>query len=161
MSIWEKVAIILVTVAGMEVFAWAAHKYVMHGWGWGWHRDHHESHEGAFEKNDLYAIVFAAIVVGLFVAGALWSDRLWWFAMGITVYGALYAFVHDVLVHRRTKLRWVPRNGYAKRLLQAHLLHHAVHNRDGAVSFGFLWAPDPAKLKAQLGEGARAERQPQ
>jgi beta-carotene 3-hydroxylase len=24
----------------------------MHGWGWGWHRDHHEPHNNALEKND-------------------------------------------------------------------------------------------------------------
>ena len=30
---------IFLSIAGMELFAWWAHKYVMHGWGWGWHRD--------------------------------------------------------------------------------------------------------------------------
>ena len=47
----------------MEGVAWAAHKYIMHGWGWGWHRSHHEPRRGALEKNDLYAVVGAATVV--------------------------------------------------------------------------------------------------
>jgi beta-carotene 3-hydroxylase len=42
------------------------------------------------------------------------------------------------------------RSAYWKRLIQAHRFHHAVHTKDGAVSFGFLMAPDVRKLKAQL-----------
>lgn len=133
----------------MELFAWATHKYVMHGIGWGWHRSHHEPAASRVEKNDLYAAVFSVIVVGLFTAG-VWWEPVWWAALGITVYGGIYAFVHDMLVHQRFGLRWVPRRGYFKRLHQAHRLHHAVREKDGAVSFGFLFAPDPARLKEKL-----------
>jgi beta-carotene 3-hydroxylase len=37
-----------------------------------------------------------------------------------------------------------------KRIVQAHRLHHAVETRRGTVSFGFLWAPRPESLKAEL-----------
>jgi len=57
---------------------------------------------------------------------------------------------HDGMVHRRWPLRWTPRGGYLKRLYQAHRLHHAVQGREGCVSFGFLWAPSPQRLKRQL-----------
>lgn len=73
MAWYEKLAVVVGMVLFMECFAWATHKYVMHGWGWGWHRSHHEPHEGAFEKNDLYAITFAVIVVTLFVVGCAGS----------------------------------------------------------------------------------------
>ena len=43
----------------MELVAWASHKYVMHGFGWGWHRDHHEPHDRLLERNDLFALVGA------------------------------------------------------------------------------------------------------
>jgi beta-carotene 3-hydroxylase len=43
-------AIVVLTVVVMEGVAWAAHRYVMHGWGWGWHRSHHEPHDGPFER---------------------------------------------------------------------------------------------------------------
>jgi len=56
-------------------------------------------------------------------------------------YGLLYAIVHDGLVHRRFRFVKPPKSGYLKRLVQAHRLHHAVRERDGAVSFGFLYAP--------------------
>ncbi len=54
MSPLTNTLVFLATLAGMEVFAWWAHKYVMHGWGWGWHKSHHEPRSGWFEKNDLY-----------------------------------------------------------------------------------------------------------
>lgn len=44
------VLVFLATLIGMEGFALVAHKYVMHGWGWGWHRSHHEPRSGWFEK---------------------------------------------------------------------------------------------------------------
>jgi beta-carotene 3-hydroxylase len=149
MTLLDKIATVLLAVGGMELFAWSMHKYVMHGVGWGWHRDHHEPHDHALERNDLYAVVFATIVVALFVVGMLWSERLWWAAMGITVYGAIYAFIHDGLVHQRL-FRWTPKRGYAKRLVQAHRLHHATIGKEGGVSFGFVVARDPARLKAEL-----------
>ena len=68
----------------------------------------------------------------------------------MTLYGFFYFVVHDGLVHQRWPFRVTPKHGYAKRLVQAHRLHHATHGRDGAVSFGFLYAPDVRKLKAKL-----------
>jgi beta-carotene 3-hydroxylase len=43
----------------MEGVAWFTHKYVMHGFMWVWHRSHHSARNGVFEKNDLFAFVFA------------------------------------------------------------------------------------------------------
>ncbi len=137
---------------GMEVFAWAVHRYVMHSrWGWGWHESHHTPHDRVLEKNDWFAVVFAAPAILLFLLGhAPGWGAAWWAGLGVTAYGVMYAVVHDGLVHGRFPFRLVPRSGYAKRLVQAHKLHHATRGRDGAVSFGFLYAPDVRKLKARL-----------
>lgn len=140
----------LLTLAGMEVFAWWAHKYVMHGIGWGWHRSHHEPRHGLFEKNDLYALVFAIVAIVLIALGTAGWHPLEWVGAGMTGYGVLYFIAHDGLVHRRWPFRFVPRSGYLKRLYQAHLMHHAVHGREGCVSFGFIYAPPVERLKAQL-----------
>ena len=163
MSVAVAVAIMLGTVLAMEGVAWLAHKYLMHGWGWGWHRSHHEPREGAFERNDLYAVIFGALAVGFFlVASRLWPS-LFWIAAGMTLYGFCYAVVHDGLVHQRWPFRHHPRNVYLKRLVQAHRLHHAVESRDNCVSFGFLYAPPIRSLNQQLkrlhpgGLGRRAE----
>jgi beta-carotene 3-hydroxylase len=155
MSIWSIILIILVTVFTMEWIAWGAHKYIMHGWGWGWHRDHHEPHDKMLEKNDLYGIVGAVMSISMFVIGSpmtmgatAWEPGTW-IGLGVLFYGIIYTAVHDGLVHQRY-FRWVPRRGYAKRLVQAHKLHHATLTKEGGVSFGFVFARDPAKLKAEL-----------
>src|SRR5687768_1911667 len=85
---------VLGTVVAMELTATAVHRYIMHGWGWGWHRSHHSPCSGAFERNDLYALVFAVISISLFLIGESWP-LLWWVGVGTVVYGLLYAFVHD------------------------------------------------------------------
>lgn len=149
MNVWEIIAIVTTSVVGMEFFAWYAHKYIMHGWGWGWHRDHHEPHDKVLEKNDLFAVAFGTIVFFMFLIGFYVSAALWWTAFGITLYGLIYTVVHDGLVHQRY-FKWVPQRGYAKRLVQAHKLHHATVGKEGGVSFGFVFAADPAKLKAEL-----------
>jgi len=64
-------------------------------------------------------------------------------------YGVVYTLVHDGLVHQRW-FRWVPRRGYARRLVQAHHLHHASVGKEGGVSFGFVFTRHPARLKREL-----------
>jgi beta-carotene 3-hydroxylase len=145
-------AIVAATVVAMEMLAAVVHRYVMHGWGWGWHRSHHEPRKGWFELNDLYALVFAGLSLLFFSALAAFWAPLWWVGVGTVVYGLLYGIVHEGLVHRRFPLPRSWQRGYLKRLVQAHRLHHAVRSRDGAVSFGFLYAPRPQALRHRLRE---------
>lgn len=147
--------LVLGTVAAMEWVAWASHKYVMHGFAWAWHRDHHEPHDNLLERNDRFALVGAALSIALFALGSPWimgADAWWpatWLGLGVLVYGVIYTLIHDGLVHQRW-FRWVPKRGYAKRLVQAHKLHHATLGKDGGVSFGFLWARSPEAIKREL-----------
>ncbi len=153
--------IVLATILAMELVAWSSHKYVMHGFGWRWHRDHHEPHDNLLEKNDLYALVGAAISISFFAIGSplVMGAAAWWPAtwigLGVLGYGIIYTLVHDGLVHQRY-FRWVPKRGYARRLVQAHKLHHATVSRQGGVSFGFVFVRDPAALKADLRRQAAA-----
>lgn len=144
------IAIVLVSVVFMEAFAIFFHKYWMHGPGWSWHKSHHVHTEGYFEKNDLYAVCFSVMAASLFISGSLWWPALWYVALGFTLYGLLYGFVHDGLVHQRWPSRWMPKGGYLYRLVLAHRLHHHVTTKYGAVSFGFLWAQKEETLKAEL-----------
>lgn len=160
MSVFAIILIVIATVAAMEFVAWSSHKYVMHGFGWNWHRDHHEPHDKLLEKNDLYALVGAGISIACFAIGssmimgaAAWEPATW-IGVGVLCYGVIYTLIHDGLVHQRY-FRWVPRKGYARRLVQAHKLHHATIGKEGGVSFGFMLARDPAALKRDL----RAQRQ--
>ncbi|MFC4296015.1 sterol desaturase family protein [Novosphingobium tardum] len=161
MSPYSAFALVLATVAVMEGVAWASHKWIMHGFGWAWHRDHHESHDKLLEKNDLFALFGAALSIGLFsagsplVAGAAAWEPATWMGLGVLVYGIIYTLVHDGLVHQRY-FRWVPRGGYARRIVQAHKLHHATVGREGGVSFGFVVARRPETLKRELAAQRRA-----
>jgi len=152
MALLLPLAIVTATLVATEAAAALVHRYVMHGRGWGWHRSHHEPRTGWFEKNDLYALGFAGLSLLCFSALAAWWPPLWWVGFGLVLYGLLYTLLHDGLVHGRLPMRRVPRNAYLKRLVQAHRLHHAVKEREGAVSYGFLYAPPVRVLRAALKE---------
>lgn len=143
--------IVVATVVAMELVAYLVHRFVMHGSsGWGWHRSHHEPHDEVLERNDLYAVVFAALALALILYAMADFGPLYWVGIGMTAYGLLYFVVHDGLVHGRWPFRLVPKNPYLKRLVQAHRLHHAVEGREGCVSFGFLYAPPVRELRDEL-----------
>ena len=155
MAVLVPILIVTATILAMEGVAWASHKYIMHGFGWAWHRDHHEPHDKVLEKNDRFGLVGAALSIAMFavgsplvMGGAAWPPGTW-IGLGILAYGIIYTLVHDGLVHQRY-FRWVPRSGYARRIVQAHRLHHATVGKEGGVSFGFVFARDPARLKAEL-----------
>ncbi len=142
----------LLTVAAMEAFAYAAHRWLMHGPMWFWHASHHASRTGHFERNDRFALVFGlASCLPIFMGTQLRLGTAWtWGGVGIIVYGMIYFLFHDVLVHRRVAHHIVPRSRYLRRIVQAHRLHHAVGTRDGTVSFGFLYAPPIPVLVATM-----------
>jgi len=134
----------------MEAFAWLTHRFVMHGFLWIWHRSHHEPRSGAFERNDLFAVVFALPAIAAIWAGVHGAPPLLPIGLGITAYGAFYSMFHDGLVHRRYPTPLSRKSRFWKRLIQAHRIHHSVSTREGCVSFGFLWARPARGLKAEL-----------
>ncbi|WP_156680641.1 sterol desaturase family protein [Sphingomonas profundi] len=148
----------LATIAVMEGVAYAAHRWIMHGPGWFLHASHHRPRTGPFEANDLYAVIFAIPSILLLLAGVQlgWGAGYAWVGAGVAAYGAIYFGFHDVIVHRRIGHRYVPRGRYMKRIVQAHRLHHAVETKGGTLSFGFLVAPSPESLKAELVRRGRA-----
>lgn len=158
------IPLFLLTVIGMEGFAYIAHRWVMHGPGWFLHESHHRHREGNWELNDLYAVIFAVPSIVLLLGGMRlgWWPGCSWIGAGIAAYGAIYFGFHDIIVHKRIATRYLPRSAYMKRIIQAHRLHHVVETKRGTVSFGFLVAPDPLDLKAELKrrrrEGVRAPR---
>ena len=48
------IGIVLLTFFTMEGITWLTHKYVMHGFLWYLHEDHHQPTPGFFEKNDAF-----------------------------------------------------------------------------------------------------------
>ena len=142
--------ILLATFLVMEGVALVTHRYVMHGFLWSLHKSHHEPREGRFEKNDWFAVMFAApSIVFIFLGMNVFWPFLW-VGLGMTAYGLMYFIFHDVIVHQRIRFRQIPRFGYLRHIVQAHRLHHAVDSKHGAVSFGFLYAPPLAGLRSAV-----------
>lgn len=130
-----------------EFVAWWMHKYVMHGPGWVLHEDHHKTSGRRLQRNDAYALFFALCSFLLIYNGLKFS----WSVMasagfGVALYGVGYVTFHDIMFHRRIRwIRYKPRSRYMKRIIDNHRVHHGTVTREGAVSFGFLWAPRPVE----------------
>lgn len=127
----------------MEAVAWASHKYIMHGPLWVWHKSHHQRHHHILERNDLFALVFSLPSISLIVTGYEIQNLSWlkFIGFGILAYGVFYFLFHDVIVHKRIKIRFHPKSNYLKRIIFAHYVHHKTHTKQGAEAFGFLYAP--------------------
>ena len=127
----------------MEGITWCTHKYVMHGFGWFLHADHHEpGYPHVFEKNDAFFVVFALPSMALFFAGTYTPHTyLFFIGLGILFYGIAYFLIHDVLIHQRFK--WFKRtnNWYLKGLRKAHKVHHKNMGKEGSQCFGMLFVP--------------------
>lgn len=138
------VGIVAATFVLMEGVAWATHKYVMHGFLWSLHRDHHKKDRyGFLERNDSFFLIFAIPSMFLFFLGArtgLHTPWLW-MGLGILLYGLAYFLVHEVFIHQRIK--WLRRSGsaYFLGLRRAHKVHHKRIEKEGGECFGMLWVP--------------------
>lgn len=143
------ISLLIGTFFLMEGVAWATHKYIMHGFLWTWHRSHHTVHNHALERNDLFALVFSIPSVALIVIGfeVPAVDYLKFVGFGILAYGLFYFIFHDVIVHRRIKIKFKAKSNYLKRIINAHYVHHEKHSKEGGQAFGFLFAPKKYDVK--------------
>lgn len=136
------VGIVLVSILLMEFVAWSAHKYLMHGVLWNWHRDHHNPHEkeGFFEKNDLFFLVFAIPSAAFYMIGSIYPEFsfLFYTGIGISIYGLIYFLIHDVYIHRRFSWFRQLDNPYSRAILRAHGAHHGKTTKEDCESFGLL-----------------------
>jgi len=100
------IVVLVATYCFMEFMAWFSHKYIMHGFLWPLHKDHHiKDHKSWFERNDLFFIFYALVSSGFVI---LWGEADFWpglpIAIGIFLYGLSYFVVHDIFIHQRFKI---------------------------------------------------------
>ncbi len=126
----------------MEAVAWLSHKYIMHGLLWRLHKDHHQPKEGqVIEHNDSFFIIFATPAIICFYLGFDDFSFPFWIAIGITLYGIGYFFIHDIFIHQRIKLLRNANSLYFKAIRRAHKMHHKHLEKENGECFGMLWAP--------------------
>lgn len=152
--------ITLSTFVVMEGITWLTHRYVMHGFLWVLHKDHHQKGPGFFEKNDAFFLIFAipswlCIMLGL-------SNRYFAVAavgFGIALYGLAYFIVHEVIIHQR--IRWFTRsnNTYIRTIRWAHKMHHKHLDKHEGESFGMLLVAK--KYREKVLADKQRSRQPQ
>jgi beta-carotene 3-hydroxylase len=141
LTILVYILVIVITFLFMELVAWFLHKYVMHGFGWYLHEDHHRYTKGRFEKNDLFGLFFAILSFLLILTGFLGEfDIRIPLGIGVAFYGIGYFFVHDTFFHKRIKIKYRPKSKYIKRVLNAHAIHHQKSKPHDGICFGFLYA---------------------
>ncbi len=133
------IGIFIGTFAIMEVITWLTHRYVMHGFLWYLHEDHHQKGPGFFEKNDAFFLIFG-IPTFLTILYATIKDIYWLQAIGygVMAYGAAYFIVHDVIIHQRFK--WFSRsdNTYIRAIRWGHKMHHKHLDKHDGECFGML-----------------------
>jgi beta-carotene 3-hydroxylase len=143
------VAIALGGLIAMEPITALLHRVVFHGFGFAWHRSHHEPPRRVLEGNDLFPVVFAAATIALLSVG-VWiggGEVLVPLGVGITAYGFSYLVVHDVIIHRRIPGLRIP-DGALARLRRAHNVHHLFSR----APYGFLVPVVPKELAARTDE---------
>jgi beta-carotene 3-hydroxylase len=148
-------AVVAISFVLMEPFTYLAHRFVMHGFALGWHRSHHGTRVGRFERNDLFPVTFAGVAMVVIAAGfnVPHFGRLVSVVAGVGAYGAAYVFVHDVYIHRRLP-RFQARVPVLELLSDAHALHH----RFGGEPYGMLFPVVPASVRARAGRPPNASR---
>jgi beta-carotene 3-hydroxylase len=140
-------ATVILSFIFMEFVAWSNHKFIMHGFLWVLHRDHHENLtkgiKKKFERNDAFFLVYATPAIILIITGfSSGSPYLVAIGAGFTLYGIVNFLVHDVFYHRRFNLfRGELKNRYLKAAVRAHDAHHKPKSKDDFNVFGLLIFP--------------------
>lgn len=138
MNWWISILIIFTTFWAMEFVAWATHKYVMHGFLWNLHRDHHQvDKHKKFEKNDAFFLIFAIPGAAFMMLGSYFLS----IGIGITLYGLAYFIIHEVFIHQRIKLLRNTNSRYFKAIRRAHKIHHKNLSKENGSCFGMLIVP--------------------
>jgi beta-carotene 3-hydroxylase len=148
------IALILVAFWFMEFVAWFNHKYVMHGFMWKWHVDHHrkdhqqplpeKTEDKRLEKNDLFFLVYAIPAIVLLITGFTISNYpMVYVGVGISLYGLTYFIIHDVIIHKRINIPFLQKNqsSLLKAVINAHKAHHWPKSKDDFHNFGLLVFP--------------------
>ncbi len=126
----------------MEFISWATHKYIMHGFLWNLHKDHHQVDHSKFtQKNDWFFLIFAIPSILLISYDIKNLTLLFFIGVGIACYGFAYIIVHEIIIHKRLPFLQRLKGNYIKTIRRAHRIHHKTKGKYGASCFGMLIVP--------------------
>ncbi len=136
------IVVVIISFVLMEGVAWLSHKYIMHGLLWKLHKDHHVPNgKHVIERNDSFFFIFALPAIVFFIIGFEDLSITFWIAIGITLYGFAYFFIHDLFIHQRIKVLRNANSAYFRAIRKAHKVHHKHLGKEDGECFGMLWAP--------------------
>jgi len=148
------ILLLLASYFFMEFVAWSNHKYVMHGFLWKWHKDHHrkdaqkslpeKTEDKRFEKNDLFFLVYALPAILLMIVGfSIHYYPIVYISIGITLYGFTYFVIHDIIIHKRIHVSFLEKDHsfFIKAIVNAHTAHHKPKNKQDFHNYGLLIFP--------------------
>ena len=134
--------VVIVTFLFMEFVAWSVHKYIMHGFLWFLHKDHHVvNKDNFFQKNDFFFLIFAIPSIILIFIGHEDLAIIFFVGIGIAFYGLAYFLIHEIIIHRRLPPPSKTKSKYIKAIRRAHKIHHKNRGKYGGVNFGMLIFP--------------------
>ena len=132
-------SIILATFLFIEFVAWSVHKYIMHGFLWYLHKDHHQVDKNKIlQKNDAFFLIFAIPSAILIIYGIENFSYQLYIGIGIALYGLAYFVVHEIIIHQRVKILSRIDNKYIRAIRFAHKVHHKKLEKENSDSFGML-----------------------
>ena len=148
------VSLVVISYFFMEFVAWSNHKYIMHGFLWNWHKDHHrkdhkntlpeKTEDKTFEKNDLFFIVYALPAIIIMIIGfSIQYIPFVFISIGITLYGLTYFVIHDIIIHKRLNIPFLinANSFFIRAIIRAHTAHHWPKNKNDFSNFGLLLFP--------------------
>ena len=152
MQVFLQIATALLTFLVMEAWAWFMHKYILHGPLWFLHQTHHRPQQTWWEWNDLVSLLYGVAAAICIMYGIENQSLTLGIGAGIALYGVIYFIFHDIIIHRRIKLRYRFESRYVNRLIRAHKMHHKHLGKNPSEAYGFLYATPKYEVK-RTGKG--------
>jgi len=151
----------IVVMIAMDVWAGLLHGLIWHGSLWFIHRTHHVRRAPGerFELNDTLAFLHAPVAIVLILWGccaqpSVAREIAFGVGVGMSLFGFVYLFVHDGLVHGRIPwARFLLRYAFIRKVVRAHVVHH----RGAAAPFSLFFGPLELRLRTAASHGKKEE----
>ena len=127
----------------MECITWCTQKFVMHGFLWYLHEDHHQpKYANVFERKDIFFVIFAVpSILLIYFGGQTNFNYRFFIVLGIFAIGLSYFLVHDLMIHQQFKVFKNTKNIYLLGLRKGDKVHHKHIGKEQGKCFGMLLVP--------------------